>query len=558
MHKIIYIDPDEEVISVVDRLKKTKEEYIAIVAPSGSVLLSGVINLKLLREEAKLLHKRIALVTQDSSGRNIAANLGYAVYETVSDAEEFEQEKAAKPVKRIENNHVEIRAEEYIDEDESIQPEPQQDDFSQKRSEMREERTRAKGDAFDELFIQKKSYDAYQPSNPQKSAAAVFVNRQKNSSPYRTMQKISKKASFRLPLILGGLGVLVIGFFLAAFIFPSATISLNVVTEKKEISIPFLVGEEYKSITRDAQFSIPGQWQTQEKEISVSQPTTGQKNVGDKAKGYIVVYNRSGKNYAFPANSQLVSSEGKVFHNLAAITIPGALVSDFGELIPGKVSFDVEAESGGVASNIKPGKFTIPEFADQSNLVYGISEEPMQGGTDRQAKVATDEDVKSVKDKAQEEAKNKIQEELGLKGDTVFVKGLTKIDIIAENTSLEKDGEGDQITATTKAQFSYLIFNRKDFDQIFSDSLNLSLSKDMAATGKGYEEVNWDVKKFDPDKKSAEVLAKVKVRVGAKLDENFLKSRFGGLGISEVRSELYRYPNVELDGISFFPPFMCC
>lgn len=79
--KALYLEPDEEITSVIDRLKEIDDDEVAIVVPKRAGLLQSIVNLKLLRYQAEQQKKRISLVTTDKTGRNLASAVGLTVYQ---------------------------------------------------------------------------------------------------------------------------------------------------------------------------------------------------------------------------------------------------------------------------------------------------------------------------------------------------------------------------------------------------------------------------------------------------------------------------------------------
>ena len=69
MHQTFYIDIDEEITSIVDRLKKSKAPEIIIVVPKRALLIQSIVNLKLLKKEADRFGKQLVIVTQDKLGK---------------------------------------------------------------------------------------------------------------------------------------------------------------------------------------------------------------------------------------------------------------------------------------------------------------------------------------------------------------------------------------------------------------------------------------------------------------------------------------------------------
>ena len=83
MDEILYLEADEEITSVIDKVKKASADSIGLVIPRNSSLIHSIVNLKLLKKEATKFKKEIALITADKTGRNIAAQIGIPVFEDV-------------------------------------------------------------------------------------------------------------------------------------------------------------------------------------------------------------------------------------------------------------------------------------------------------------------------------------------------------------------------------------------------------------------------------------------------------------------------------------------
>jgi hypothetical protein len=76
LHKTLYIDVDEEITSIVDRLRKAQAPEIIVVAPKRALLIQSLVNLKLLKKEANRRKKRLIIVTQDRIGKKLIEKVG--------------------------------------------------------------------------------------------------------------------------------------------------------------------------------------------------------------------------------------------------------------------------------------------------------------------------------------------------------------------------------------------------------------------------------------------------------------------------------------------------
>lgn len=74
--QLVYIDSDEEIISVISRLRKISDTNVFFVVPKHALFVRSLVNLRLLERESKKLGKQICLVVQDEAGRALAEKAG--------------------------------------------------------------------------------------------------------------------------------------------------------------------------------------------------------------------------------------------------------------------------------------------------------------------------------------------------------------------------------------------------------------------------------------------------------------------------------------------------
>ncbi len=85
MHQTFYIDIDEEITSIVERLRKTETPEAVIVVPKRALLIQSIVNLKLLRKEADNLGLKISIVTQDKLGKMLIKKAGISIQQKLED-----------------------------------------------------------------------------------------------------------------------------------------------------------------------------------------------------------------------------------------------------------------------------------------------------------------------------------------------------------------------------------------------------------------------------------------------------------------------------------------
>lgn len=92
-HKTLYIDIDEEITSIIDRVRKSAANEIIVIAPKRALLLQSLVNLKLLKKEVERRKKKLMIVTQDKIGKKLIEKAGILVQGKMdSDLEDYPRE----------------------------------------------------------------------------------------------------------------------------------------------------------------------------------------------------------------------------------------------------------------------------------------------------------------------------------------------------------------------------------------------------------------------------------------------------------------------------------
>jgi hypothetical protein len=81
--QVVYLDPEDDIVSIRDRLKWVQESQIALVLPPRGDLLTDYLDLALLRRKADDLRLEVGLVTIDDRVAGQAKALGFPVFPSV-------------------------------------------------------------------------------------------------------------------------------------------------------------------------------------------------------------------------------------------------------------------------------------------------------------------------------------------------------------------------------------------------------------------------------------------------------------------------------------------
>ena len=63
---VIYIDTEDDITTIISKIKASKERIIALVPPRRIGVLQSAVNIRLLARAANSIDKRIVLITNDT------------------------------------------------------------------------------------------------------------------------------------------------------------------------------------------------------------------------------------------------------------------------------------------------------------------------------------------------------------------------------------------------------------------------------------------------------------------------------------------------------------
>lgn len=181
---------------------------------------------------------------------------------------------------------------------------------------------------------------------------------------------------------------------------------------------------------------VPGQTVQFEKEITRSFPSTGEKEIFQKAKGKLTIYNNYGAQpQILVATTRFQTAEGLVFRITQAVAVPGATGSG-DSFKPGQIEVDVVADRAGAEYNIGSSEFRIPGFLGSPRYqgFYAKSSGDFSGGFIGKAKVVTKEDIEAAEGSVREELSNEIKN---------YLSGLTGLKIITEAFEIQIERTAD-------------------------------------------------------------------------------------------------------------------
>lgn len=294
---VVYIEPEEDITDVIGKIEAAKSKIVAIVPPKKAGVFKSIVNIKLIMKTAANVEKTAVLVTTDPAIVKLAAATKMPVTKDLKSAPKIPEEDDIEEAEDTEVVDVDDEAEEEPKEEEKDEdkkseeeaPEDEKDD-DEDDDEEGDEDDDEEEDKDDDKEDKKAEEKPKKSDKKPKKAEGKLAN---SNNPVLRWIGTHKKADIAI-----GVGFVLFVFIMvwAFVIAPAATITLKLETVRGNFSesVSFTDKLADENVTE-------GKFYIEEKKIEdkteVEFEATGKKNVGDKAKGDIVL------TYYFPVNS---------------------------------------------------------------------------------------------------------------------------------------------------------------------------------------------------------------------------------------------------------------
>lgn len=541
MNEIIYLETDEEITSVIDKLRGSNHDSVALVVPRGATLAQSIVNLKLLKKSAKELGKDIALVATDRIARNLGSQIGLTVYSKVSEAERGIKKFAPDPVEKK-------------DEGGDIEKDFQVNNYYHNKV---DETVPEKGETAD---VKNENNESGKIFTPKVDRAEPIMKRRQLEERKPIIhkpvpQKTGVKGSRKLLFILGGAALVVILAATVIFL-PYAKVSIKVTANDLESTKEILVDKSISGIDLDNS-TIAGKIEQIEKDISKDFDATGKKDAGAKASGTLQFSNRAGIEDQIAAGVVVKSSGGVDFVTDQAISLPKATASvdAFGvsQITPGKADGKVTARNTGTEGNLPP---TTTFTVTSKPLISAAGE--TAGGITKDIKIVSDSDLESaanaLKDEAMANSKSELIDLAKLDKVVIEEKNISA-EVVSVQSSKNVNEEADKFSYSMKLKITVLGYYQTDLDGILVSLAENDLEGDEMVIAPEKATKTITSKEYDINVGTMKLDTVFEGKSGNKISEDEIKGKIKGKTLSQGENEIKNYQGVTEAKISNFPNF---
>lgn len=519
---VIYIDTEDDITSIIDKVKGSKEKIIALVPPKRVGVLQSAVNLKLLQKSATTSDKRIVLITTNKALSALAAGVTMPVAKNLQSKPEVAE--AVAPVEEDEADDI-INGDDLPVGELEKTAEPPVSDDPEDEIELPEDLTAA-------------AAAKSAPKGPKKSKS-------KKTGPNVPNFDIFRKKLF---LIIGG-GILLLIFLIWAIWFaPRATVNIQAKTTSEGVNAPIALNANGTTDV-DAKVIKPSVQQVK-KTFSSDFSATGKKDIGSKATGTVTISNCDTDDPISIPGGTGISSNGLTFLTASSVTVSGAKFNGGGCSKAGTASVSVQAQDLGDDYNVSGGStFSV---AGQSSQVSAKNSSSFSGGSKRTATVVSDSDINSAKDKIVEQNKEAARKELEKKFDDkkyVVIDNSYKADPTTVTSSPSSGSEASNAKLTVELTYTLTGLPKDDVNDVLNAILKGKFAKEKSQ--KIYDN-GIDKLQFS-DISDTSVTFKTNGYIGPNIDEKATKPQLVGKNYQEIREKLKAIEGVQEVETNFFP-----
>lgn len=458
--KIINVQKSDEFEDVLEAFQNTSAEDVIFIFPKGSKFAKNRSHLEAIKTEADQAGKVVSIMTSDPIIANFASDYGLELLASPSTKTRGTQNQMV-----IKSNGDEDSESSVESEAESPEDNPDEtDEFRDVESESVSSRS-GENDSFSRATLAM-AHSRNQSLPPKRLIRDIIresdsnidiegddndfnLEIKKNNSLERDAEieevwnkksrvrrasifdrlsaKFKKSKSSRLYFWGIGLGII---FIIAFILYTSSTRArIIIVPQKQELDFHIKISASaLNSAINSEQNQIPGQlFNAQVMENAVA-PLTNQKDVVQKTRGKITIFNRGSLDQKLVATTRFESKTGLIYRIPGSINVPGAQKKD-GKVIAGFIESTVYADRPGPEFNIPPSTFTIPGFKDTPKFeeFYAVSNDAMIGGIIGPAKIVTENDYNLTLENLKKRVKENIIKSLETQSGTLKI--IDSIDI---------------------------------------------------------------------------------------------------------------------------------
>ncbi|OIP81580.1 hypothetical protein COW94_02710 [Candidatus Peregrinibacteria bacterium CG22_combo_CG10-13_8_21_14_all_44_10] len=550
--KVIYIELDEEITSVYDRVKKLQSRDMYLVVPERAVLIQSIVNLKILQRKLHDIEKEIYIITTDPVGTKLALQAGIKVFDKIDDGsrvtrEVLNPELRIQPIRASTNEYEELSPSRMPSKKISILDlmknfKQTKRDFSWKT--LWDIRHKYKD-------IMKKRKHLSMPGGPNRKALTT--------------------------LVVISVTMLLIIFYVAL---PGATVYLTPESNVLEASANITLADAYLNsaeLDTHPSHTLASYDVDTVVDVTITYDATGELFSGENASGTITLYNEADYEWSLVAFTRLQSPDGVIFRTQQFVTIPPATAAGPSTMDVSVLADEKDSDDSviGDRGNLDSGtRFILPGLREVSqSLLYGENAAPLTGGKTVVTKYVIPEDFDAAYARVESELNAGAQEALQAEVDALNSEQGSDLVLLTGDFSFDTydpdiyipDVEGDQVPSfevTGSMAISGVAYNYSELVNILRSELKLKKSPEKQLKSIDESSLYYEVFDIDRGAKKIKITASIKgveeyvldpeEESGARLIKK-IKDHIAGKSIDEAEEYIQNLEEINTVDIKSWP-----
>lgn len=542
----IYIDVDEEITGIIEKVRSSSSKIVALVLPKRCVVLQSIVNMKLLKRSADAANKNVVLITSEAGLLPLAGVVRMHVAKNL-------QSRPAIPINPVVNDGEEQDGDADVvaedDEADNFDGIDMDRDASKPVGELANPRAASAASAEETIELDDPQD---KPTDDGAAAPSGSGAKQAASKPKPNKKlKVPNFNKFRLLFVVGVLALIGLGVFgyFALKVWPKATVAVTVDASDINTRLDITLSSDVQELS---DMTVPAKLQETKKTQTQQAPATGQKNNGQKATGEVTFtlpcspFQPAG----VPAGTG-VSADGLTFITQDAVNYSPQL-SGGGCVWSDTVS--VVAINPGKQYNIEPTTFSVAG----GNNADVASSEAMAGGTDEIVKVVSQSDIDNAKQKitndpsVSSQMKKTLAEALRVAGYIPVEETFVASD--AQTVTSAKAGDAaDSVTVTQTVNYTMLGAHKSDLAKLVRENVEKQVNDpEQKISDDGIAKATFEVESTQ-NPKSMPMTMRVVSRVGPDVQVADIKQFAAGKKGGAIEEEIKRTRGVTDVKVSYSP-----
>ncbi len=555
----IYLDVDDEITSVIDKVVKSDAKIISLVLPKRASIFQSTVNMKLLKRKSEQAEKKVVLITADPNLLPLAGSIGILVARTLNsnpeipapfhpnlgiietteedDDDQLGLRKAARSELNLKQaSNVPIGQLAGLDETPTLKTKLDQDldtiDLDNTKEEPPEEK---------------------EPEN------------KKTKQPKTKKIKIPNFKRFKLIMVLVVLLLLIIGGYILAFnVLPHATIKIATDSSNVNTNVSFNLDTNATSLDIGTS-TVPAKQAQESKTYSATVNTTGQQNNGQKATGTVQISQEFCGGAPYTPATTIPAGTGIVQNNLTYITQNTANASDFSYnpaqsqqnkcyvFTDSNHPINITAQQGGSGYNTNGNNvnFSVPGY-DATGITVSATG-GATGGTDQIVTVVSQNDITNAENKINPNSssvKSDLESKLNQAG--FYPLPLTFVATAPTYTPNNQVGiAANSVTVSASISYSMYGVMKSGLTTLLDNNVTSQVGNSQSILSLGFSGATFSFTNGNSDPTA--ITIQTTAVVGPNINVANLKQQIEGMKIAQVRNIITQNSNVTSISVNLSP-----